>query len=148
MRRCRGRSIERRQYRTDGWTRANAGEVFPAPMTPLTWALTGERLDHGFAAMFRKPAWTDGRRFVALFDGYLYFNFGLVYDLNINRLGAPSRQTVNMVGGPGSMEGLRVSDRGLNPLAMLRNVRLISGDDAPASATAEGVAGKAKATRG
>jgi pyruvate,water dikinase len=111
----------------DGWTRANAGEVFPSPMTPLTWTLTGERLDHGFAAMFRKPAWTDGRRFVALFDGYLYFNFGLVYELNINRLGAPSRQTVNMVGGPGSMEGLRVSGRGLNPWAMLRNLPLIVG---------------------
>ena len=111
----------------DGWTRANAGEVFPSPMTPLTWSLTAERLDHGFAAMFRKPAWTDGRRFVALFDGYLYFNFGLVYELNINRLGAPSRQTMNMVGGPGSMEGLQVSGRGLNPLAMLRNLPLIVG---------------------
>ena len=60
----------------DGWTRTNAGEIFPLPMTPMTWSLMGVPLDGAFGHMYHKPEWTDGRRFVALVNGYVYFNSG------------------------------------------------------------------------
>ena len=109
----------------DSWTRANAGEIFPKPVTPLTWSLVQEPLDHAFAAIFHQPRWTDGRRFVALADAYLYFNFGLVYHINVERLGAPSRHAVEAVGGPDTADGLRLTNRGLHPLAALRQLPYI-----------------------
>lgn len=114
-----------RPHPHDSWTRANAGEVFPNLVTPLTWSLTAGPLDQGFRALYHKPDWTAGRRFVALCDSYLYFNFGLIYSLNVERLGAPARQTVAPVGGPGIAEGLRMSERGLNPPAVVRNLPLL-----------------------
>ena len=109
----------------DSWTRANAGEVFPKPVTPMTWSLSAQPLDHGFASLYLNREWTRDRRFVSLQNGYLYFNFGLIYHLNVDRLGAPSRHTQEAVGGAGAAEGLRVTDRGVSALAMLRNHPLI-----------------------
>ena len=82
-------------------------------------------LNHAFAAIFHKPRWTDGRRFVALADAYLYFNFGLVYYINVERLGASSRHAVEAVGGPDTADGLTLTDRGLHPLAALRQLPYI-----------------------
>ena len=109
----------------DSWTRANAGEVFPKPVTPMTWSLSAQPLDHGFASLYLNREWTRDRRFVSLRDGYLYFNFGLIYHLNVDRLGAPSRHTQEAVGGAGAAEGLRVTDRGVSAIAMLRHLPLI-----------------------
>ena len=84
-----------------------------------------EPLDHAFAAIFHQSSWTDGRRFVALADAYLYFNFGLVYHINVERLGAPSRHAVEAVGGPDTADGLTLTDRDLRPLAALRQLPYI-----------------------
>ncbi len=98
--------IERGQPReNDGWTRTNAGEIFPLPMTPMTWSLMGVPLDGAFGHMYHKPQWTDGRRFVALAGGYVYFNFGLLNSFAVDRLGMPGREMLMGIGGPGAEEG-------------------------------------------
>ena len=86
------------EHEEDQWSRANAGEVFPGVMTPLTWSLTGAALDRGFAAPWGRMA--RGRRFVALFDGYVYFNFGLILELLGNRVGMRTADFLQAVGGP------------------------------------------------
>ena len=96
----------------DRWSRANAGEVFPGVMTPLTWSLTGAALDRGFAAPWGAAA--AGRRFVALFDGYVYFNFGLILQLLGEKLGMRTSDFLLTVGGPeveAGAAGGRASDR-------------------------------------
>ncbi len=87
-----------RPHRADRWSRGNAGEVFPGVMTPLTWSLTGAALDRGFAAPWGRMA--AGRRFVALFDGYIYFNFGLIIELLHDTLGMRTGDFLLTVGGP------------------------------------------------
>ena len=82
----------------DRWSRGNAGEVFPGVMTPLTWHLTGAALDRAFAAPWGKLA--AGRRFVALFEGYVYFNFGLIMSLLGDQLGMRTSDFLVAVGGP------------------------------------------------
>ena len=82
----------------DRWSRGNAGEVFPGVMTPLTWYLTGAALDRAFAAPWGKLA--AGRRFVALFEGYIYFNFGLIMSLLGDQLGMRTSDFLVAVGGP------------------------------------------------
>ena len=86
------------EHAEDQWSRANAGEVFPGVMTPLTWSLTGAALDRGFATPWGRMA--RGRRFVALFDGYVYFNFGLILELLGNRVGMRTADFLQAVGGP------------------------------------------------
>ena len=85
-------------HRADRWSRANAGEVFPGVMTPLTWSLTGAALDRAFAAPWGRLA--AGRRFVALFDGYVYFNLGLILELLGDSLGMRTSDFLLAVGGP------------------------------------------------
>ena len=82
----------------DRWSRGNAGEVFPGVMTPLTWSLTGAALDRAFAAPWGKLA--AGRRFVALFEGYVYFNFGLIMSMLSDQLGMRTSDFLIAVGGP------------------------------------------------
>ena len=82
----------------DRWSRGNAGEVFPGVMTPLTWSLTGAALDRAFAAPWGKLA--AGRRFVALFEGYIYFNFGLIMSMLSDQLGMRTSDFLIAVGGP------------------------------------------------
>ena len=83
----------------DRWSRGNAGEVIPNVTTPLSWSVIGASLDRGFRVPW-KPEWTEGRRFVALFDGYVYFNFGLILELIEDRLGVPSANFLEAIGGP------------------------------------------------
>ena len=82
----------------DQWSRANAGEVFPVVMTPLTWSLTLDALERGFRAPWSGLA--QGRRFVALFEGYIYFNVGLILELLGDRLGLRTSDFLLAVGGP------------------------------------------------
>ena len=103
----------------DGWSRANAGEVLAGPVTPMTWSMLGEPLNLGFRAMY-PPSWSRGRRYFALFGGYAYFNFGLVYHLVVERMGGPSRAMLDVVGGPGDARALNVPDRGLHWRTVLR----------------------------
>lgn len=114
-------------HRADRWSRANAGEVFPGVMTPLTWSLTGAALDRAFAAPWGRLA--AGRRFVALFDGYVYFNLGLILELLGDSLGMRTSDFLLAVGGPeaaqagaqaGTMSGA-ASDRP-NYLRLLRHL--------------------------
>ena len=82
----------------DRWSRGNAGEVFPGVLTPLTWSLTGTALDRAFAAPWGKLA--AGRRFIALFEGYIYFNFGLIMSMLSDQLGMRTSDFLIAVGGP------------------------------------------------
>ena len=82
----------------DRWSRANAGEIFPDVITPLTWSLVGDPLDRAFGM-----PWGDlarGRRFVTQFDGYTYFNIGLILHLFEDRLGIPGAEFLRVLGGP------------------------------------------------
>lgn len=82
----------------DQWSRANAGEVFPAVMTPLTSSAVIDALDNGFHAPWE--GLTEGRRFAALFDGYLYFNVGLMLELLRGQFGVRTSLFLLAVGGP------------------------------------------------
>ena len=106
----------------DGWTRANAGEIFPKPMTPMTWSLTGAPLDAAFGSMYGRPEWTAGRRFVGLAKGHVYFNFGFLAALNVQRIGLPSREMELAVGGPGASEGFASEQRGLHLPSLILNL--------------------------
>ena len=110
---------------TNGWSRANAAEVFPHPLTPLTWSLMADPLDAAFAGMYRRPSWTRGYHFVAMDQGYLFFNFGLIHHLNVERLGMPSRQLAESIGGPGWDDTLLGPQSGFRPLAALRHAPYI-----------------------
>ena len=81
-------------------------------MTPMTWSLTGAPLDAAFASMYGRPTWTEGRRFVALAKGHVYFNFGFLSALNVQKIGLPSREMELAVGGPGASEGFAIERRG------------------------------------
>lgn len=115
--------IERGQPReNDGWTRTNAGEIFPLPMTPMTWSLMGVPLDTAFGHMYHKPQWTEGRHFVALAGGYVYFNFGLLNSFAVDRLGMPGREMLMGIGGPGAEEGFDSYGSGMRWGTVLRNL--------------------------
>ena len=106
----------------DRWSRANAGEVMPGVITPMSWALVGDSLDHAFAALYGREDWTRGRRFVGTFKGYVYFNFGLMAALNIGKLGMPARAFFEPIGGPDAAAEMPYGDRGMSYRSMLRNL--------------------------
>jgi pyruvate,water dikinase len=106
----------------DNWSRTNAGEIFPLPMTPMTWSLMGEPLNGAFISMYHNPAWTAGRRFVGLADGHVYFNMGFVSRLTVETLGFPAREMDAAIGGPGASEGLIISRRSLHIPSLLSNI--------------------------
>ena len=92
------RGMEVTPHLSDRWSRANAGEVMPNVMTPLSWSVISGSLERGF-----QTPWDDmarDRRFVALFDGYVYFNVGLILELIEERVGLPSAHFLEAVGGP------------------------------------------------
>lgn len=93
-----GRGFSVTPNSNDRWSRANAGEVIPNVMTPLSWSVISGALERGFQEPWGD--WTAGRRFVALFDGYVYFNVGLMLELMEQRLGLPSAHFLEAVGGP------------------------------------------------
>ena len=85
----------------DRWSRANAGEIMPNVISPLSWSVIAESLDRGFQVPWREATdWTEGRRFVACFDGYVYFNVGLILELIGERSGLPTANFLEMLGGP------------------------------------------------
>ena len=97
-----GRGLPHTPHSFDRWSRANAGEVIPNVMTPLSWSVIADALDRGFHAPWGD--WTDGRRFVALYDGYAYFNIGLMLELIQQRMGLTGVHFLEAVGGPEAAE--------------------------------------------
>ena len=105
-----GRGMPHMQSEFDRWSRANAGEVIPNVMTPLSWSVIADALDRGFHAPWGD--WTEGRRFVALYDGYAYFNIGLMLELIQQRLGLTGAHFLEAVGGPEAAEVVRPGGNG------------------------------------
>ncbi len=93
-----GRGLPDTPNEFDRWSRANAGEVIPNVMTPLSWSVIADALDRGFHAPWGD--WTEGRRFVSLYDGYVYFNVGLMLELIQQRMGLTGAHFLEAVGGP------------------------------------------------
>ena len=105
-----GRGMPHTQGELDRWSRANAGEVIPNVMTPLSWSVIADALDRGFHAPWGD--WTEGRRFVALYDGYAYFNIGLMMEIIQTRLGLTGTHFLEAVGGPEAAEVVRPGGNG------------------------------------
>ena len=105
-----GRGMPHMQGELDRWSRANAGEVIPNVMTPLSWSVIADALDRGFHAPWGD--WTQGRRFVALYDGYAYFNIGLMLELIQHRFGLSGAHFLEAVGGPEAAEVVQSGGNG------------------------------------
>ncbi|MCY3922212.1 MAG: PEP-utilizing enzyme [Chloroflexi bacterium] len=105
-----GRGLPHAPQPTDRWSRANAGEVIPNVMTPLSWSVIADALDRGFHAPWGE--WSEGRRFVALYDGYAYFNIGLMMEIIQERLGLTGAHFLEAVGGPEAAEVVRPGGNG------------------------------------
>lgn len=100
-----GRGLPHAPHPLDRWSRANAGEVIPNVMTPFSWSVVADALDAGFHSPWGD--WTLGRRFVALYDGYVYFNIGLMMELIQQRFGLTGAHFLEAVGGPEAAAALR-----------------------------------------
>ena len=105
-----GRGMPHIQAELDRWSRANAGEVIPNVMTPLSWSVIADALDRGFHAPWGE--WSEGRRFVALYDGYVYFNIGLMMEIIQQRFGLTGAHFLEAVGGPEAAEVVRPGGNG------------------------------------
>ena len=105
-----GRGMPHTQGELDRWSRANAGEVIPNVMTPLSWSVIADALDRGFHAPWGN--WTEGRRFVSLYDGYAYFNIGLMMEIIQTRLGLTGTHFLEAVGGPEAASIVRPGGNG------------------------------------
>ncbi len=105
-----GRGLPQTPHPNDQWSRANAGEVIPNVMTPLSWSIIADPLDRGFHAPWGD--WTDGRRFVALYDGYVYFNVGLMMELIRDRLGFSGTHFLEAIGGPEAADQVEAGGNG------------------------------------
>lgn len=88
---------QRRVRLSDLWSRANAGEIMPDVITPFSWSVVAEALESGFHVPWGERS--RGRRFVDVYDGYLYFNVGLIHQL-IDALGMPGSYFQEAIGGP------------------------------------------------
>ena len=88
---------QRRARLSDLWSRANAGEIMPDVITPFSWSVVAEALESGFHVPWGERS--RGRRFVDVFDGYMYFNIGLIHQL-IESLGMPGSYFQEAIGGP------------------------------------------------
>lgn len=93
-----GRGMPDQPDANDRWSRANVGEIIPNVMTPFSWSAAGELFEVGYQRFWR--GWGAGRRFVAMYDGYVYFNFGLILELVEDRFGLSGQQLLEAVGGP------------------------------------------------
>lgn len=93
-----GRGMPEAPHPDDRWSRANVGEIVPNVMTPFSWSAAAGPLELGFQRSWR--GWASGRRYVAMYDGYVYFNFGLIMELIEERLGLSTSQLLEAVGGP------------------------------------------------
>lgn len=116
-----GRGLPHLPNRHDRWSRANAGEVIPNVITPLSWSVIADALDRGFHAPWGD--WTDGRRFVAMYDGYVYFNVGLMLEIIQQRFGLTGAHFLEAVGGPEA--AAVVQDGDTNRATRIRWTKLI-----------------------
>ncbi|MEX2237330.1 MAG: PEP-utilizing enzyme [Dehalococcoidia bacterium] len=107
----------------DLWTRANAGEVLPGVITPLSWTFSEDYFDLAFGGGFERMGINlmDRGQFVQLFHGRVYFNYGLMVQ-GMQELGFPSVDFLSNVGGPG-MEGEGLyAESGLSFRRVLRHL--------------------------
>lgn len=104
---------ERRPF--DLYTRANAGEVLPGLISPITWSTIGEGLNEYFQNGMAKAGFKDARRlrFATLYQGRMYFNVGGLYEYYVERAGLPSMAFLRSFGGPAGDQGLPLPERGL-----------------------------------
>ncbi len=107
-----GRGLPYAPAEHDRWSRANAGEVIPNVMTPLSWSVIADALDRGFHQPWGN--WTEGRRFVALYDGYVYFNVGLMLELIQQKLGLSGAHFLEAMGGPEAANLVHPEERDSN----------------------------------
>jgi phosphohistidine swiveling domain-containing protein len=106
----------------DVWTRANAGEVLPGMIAPLTWSTIGAALNDWFQRSLTELGFRDARgvAFATLYQGRLYFNVGAMYHYYVKEGGMPSRAVLQPFGGPGADHGLPFPDQGVRWRKMLR----------------------------
>ena len=97
-----GSDIDPEPHPSDRWSRANVGEIIPNVMTPFSWSAAAGLLEEGYRSFWGD--WAAGRRFVAMYDGYVYFNFGLIMELVEDRFGLSADQLLQAVGGPEASE--------------------------------------------
>ena len=117
---------ERRPF--DLWTRANAGEVLPGLISPITWSTIGQGLNQFYQDGVAEVGFKDGRglRFATLYHGRMYFNVGALYEYWVNRAGAPSMMLLPTFGGPAGDQGLPLPERGLRWRRLIRYVPAIA----------------------
>ncbi len=114
--------VESRPF--DLWTRANAGEVLPGMITPLTWSTIGAALNDWFQRSLTEAGFRDaqGVAFATLYHGRLYFNVGAMYHYYVVEGGMPSRAVLQPFGGPSADHGLPLPDRELRWRNLLRRL--------------------------
>ena len=105
-----GRGMEEEPHQNDRWSRANVGEIIPNVMTPFSWSTAAGLLELAYQRYWGK--WASGRRFVAMYDGYVYFNFGLTIELIEDRFGLNAAQLLEAVGGPEASQLLDNGEQG------------------------------------
>lgn len=118
--------VEQRPF--DLWTRANAGEVLPGMISPLTWSTIGAALNDWFQRSLTEAGFRDahGVAFATLYHGRLYFNVGAMYHYYVVEGGLPSRAVLQPFGGPGADHGLPFPDQGLRWGKVLRFLSAMS----------------------
>lgn len=106
----------------DLWTRANAGEVLPGVICPLTWSSLAPALDDNFRSTLREAGFRDAEevRFCTRFHGRVYFNIGAMHHYMVEKEGLPSAPLLSTFGGPDQSQGLPLPDRPLRWRRLLR----------------------------
>ena len=106
----------------DLWTRANAGEVLPGVLTPLTRSMIVPGLNETFRRDLGEAGFGDvgSVRFAAVFDGRLYFNIGAIYHYLVEKQGMPSAPFLATLGGPDQSGGLPLPHQPLRPWRAVR----------------------------
>ncbi len=109
----------------DLWTRANAGEVLPGVLSPLTRSMIVTGLNEAFQLGLEEAGFKDmeGARFAAIFNGRLYFNIGAIYHYLVEEAGMPSAHILAGLGGPDYVGGLPLPDKPFRPWRTLRYLR-------------------------
>jgi rifampicin phosphotransferase len=107
------------EHPSDIWTRANAGEVLPGVLTPLTWSVGEDDWDKLFTITLQRVGIAQQGNSAQLFYGRIYFNFGLMA-AGLKQLGLPTGDFLSNVGGP-ELEGDSLTE-GFRPLRILRHL--------------------------
>jgi pyruvate,water dikinase len=117
----------------DLWTRTNVGEVWPNPVTPLSWSVNfamAERIlmgDMKRLALVPSEFIRDGKPplLIGGINGRLFYNTGLTYYILTERFGLPSWFYNLSLGGPQEGERLGLPPRPLRPLRLARFAPLL-----------------------